>query len=157
MKNIGFILLGVILFTTTSFKKSDELKWMTFDEGYKLAQKKGKIMLIDIYTDWCGWCKRMDRDTYAKSEIISLLNEDYVAIKFNPEISGVTYTFDGKKYSGEELARVISQNQLSGYPTTVFYYPKSKKTNVVGGYFDANRFKGVLEGIKSEFKPTTIK
>lgn len=157
MKKIGFILLTLTLFTTTSFKKADELKWMSFDEGYKLAQKKGKIMLVDVYTDWCGWCKRMDRDTYGKSEIISLINEDYVAIKFNPETQGISYTFEGKKYSGDQLAGVLSQNQLSGYPTTVFYYPKGKKTNVVGGYFDAERFKGVLEGVKSEFKPSAKK
>ena len=156
MKKIGFILLTVTLFTTTSFKKADELKWRSFDEGYKLAQKKGKIMLVDVYTDWCGWCKRMDKDTYAKSEIISLINEDYIAIKFNPEAAG-TYSFEGKQYSGDQLAGVISQHQLSGYPTTVFYYPKTKKTNVVGGYFDATRFKGVLDGVKSEFKPTTKK
>jgi thioredoxin-related protein len=157
MKKLGFIFLTLTFLTATSFKNSDELKWMSFDEGYKLAQKKGKIMLVDVYTDWCGWCKRMDRDTYAKADIIGLINEDYVAIKFNPEITGVTYTFEGKKYTGEQLAGVLSQNQLSGYPTTVFYYPKAKKTNVVGGYFDAARFKGVLEGVKNEFKPQTKK
>ena len=29
------------------------------------ARRTGKIVMIDVYTDWCGWCKRMDRDTYA--------------------------------------------------------------------------------------------
>lgn len=156
MKKLTLILFAATFFISTSMKKADELTWMSFDEGYKLAQKKGKIMLVDVYTDWCGWCKRMDRDTYAKSEIISLIKQDYVAIKFNPEINS-TYTFDGKKYSGNELAGVLSNNQLSGYPTTIFYYPKAKKTNVVGGYYDANRFKGVLESVKKEFKPTAKK
>jgi thioredoxin-related protein len=151
MKKISFILLAATLLISTSFKKADELKWYNFNEGYKLAEKKGKIMLVDLYTDWCGWCKRMDRDTYAKSEVIGVINQDFVAIKFNPEITGVSYTFEGKTYTGDELARVISKYQLSGYPTTVFYYPKDKKTNVVGGYHDANAFKGILNGVKNEF------
>jgi thioredoxin-related protein len=151
MKKIGFILFIAASFITTSFKPAEELKWYNFDEGYKLAQKKNKIMLVDLYTDWCGWCKRMDRDTYAKSEVIGVINQDFVAIKFNPEITGISYTFEGKKYNGDELAKVISKNELSGYPTTVFYYPKSKKTNVVGGYFEAARFKGILESVKTEF------
>lgn len=149
MKNISLVLLTITLFIGTSMKPADELKWVGFDEGYKIAQKKGKIMLVDVYTDWCGWCKRMDRDTYAKSEVIGLINQDYVAIKFNPELEG-TYTFQGKQYNGNELAGVLSNNQLSGYPTTIFHSPKNKKTNVVGGYFDAAKFKGVLEKVKTE-------
>ena len=156
MKKIGFILFIGTFFISISMKKADELKWYTFDEGYTLAQKKGKIMLVDVYTDWCGWCKRMDRDTYAKSEIIGLINQDYVAIKFNPELNGI-YTFEGKKYSGDQLSAVLSNNQLSGYPTTIFYYPKDKKRNVVGGYYDAGRFKGVLENVKKEFQSTAKK
>jgi thioredoxin-related protein len=154
MKKIGFILLVATFIINSSFAPApavEELKWYNFDEGYKIAQKKGKIMLVDLYTDWCGWCKRMDRDTYAKTEIIGAINEDFIAIKFNPEITGVTYTFEGKKYTGDQLANVISQNQLSGYPTTVFYYPKAKKTNVVGGYYDASKFKDILANVKTDF------
>jgi thioredoxin-related protein len=151
MKKLTLILFVATFCISTSMKTADELKWVGFDEGYKLSQKKGKIMLVDVYTDWCGWCKRMDRDTYAQSEIIGLINQDYVAIKFNPEATG-TYTFEGKQYNGQQLAAALSQNKLSGYPTTIFYHPKSKKTSVVGGYFDANKFKGVLADVKGEFK-----
>lgn len=147
MKNI-FILLTIVL-VGSSFSPSSEMKWYSFEEGYKLAKKQNKIMLVDVYTDWCGWCKRMDRDTYAKSEIMTLIEKDFIAIKFNPEVSQ-EYMFEGKKYNGSELASVLSKNQLSGYPTTIFYQPNSKKTNVLGGYYDANRFKGVLENISKE-------
>ena len=150
MKHINIVLLTITLLIGSSFKKSDELQWLGFDEGYKLAQKKGKIMLVDVYTDWCGWCKRMDRDTYSQSEVIGLINIDYVAIKFNPEVEG-TYTFEGKKYSGNELAGVLSKNQLGGYPTTIFYHPKNKKTTVIGGYKDAKGLKAVLESVKRDF------
>lgn len=151
MKKIGFALMFACFILTNSFKTEEAIKWMDFNEGYALAKKKNKIMLVDVYTDWCGWCKRMDKDAYAKPEIAALVNKDYVAIKFNPEVTGVTYTFEGKSYTGRELAGVISNNQISGYPTTIFMYPKEKKLNVISGYFDAAKFKPVLENVATDF------
>lgn len=148
-----FALFVSVVLLTAGFKPANELTWMGFNDGYALARKKHKIMLVDVYTDWCGWCKRMDRDTYEKPEIIEALKKDFVVIKFNPEIPNVMYTFEGKQYNGAQLAAVISNNQLTGYPTTIFMYPKDKKMNVVSGYYDAGRFKGVLESVVNEFKP----
>jgi thiol-disulfide isomerase/thioredoxin len=52
-------ILGLLLLTTvaSSFKSADEIKWLDFNKGYELAKKKKKIMLVDVYTDWCGWCE----------------------------------------------------------------------------------------------------
>lgn len=146
------ILVAVLALVATSMKPSEEIKWMGFNEGYALAKKKGKIMLVDVYTEWCGWCKRMDRDAYAKPEIAEIVGKDYVAIKFNPEIEGVTYTFEGKSYTGPQLAGVISNNQLNGYPTTIFINPKAKKTEIVVGYKNAEQLRPILEDLKSKLK-----
>lgn len=153
MKTLKLFVAGLtILFLSASFKPAPQsLTWMNFNDGYALAKKKNKIMLVDVYTDWCGWCKRMDRDTYEKEEIIATLSKDFVVIKFNPEIQGVTYKYDGKEYNGPQLAAAISNNQINGYPTTVFIQPKLKKQNVYSGYYDAGRFKGVLEAVMADF------
>lgn len=144
----------VLLFITCSFTtpQSEGLQWVDFNKGYELAKKTNKIMLVDVYTDWCGWCKRMDRDTYAKPEVIKMINQDFVAVKFNPEIKNVVYQFEGKSYTGEQLANVISNNQLTGYPATVFMLPKAKKSQLVGGYQTENEFKVILSEIKTAFK-----
>ena len=113
---------------------NDEVKWMNFNDGYTLAKKKNKIMLVDVYTEWCGWCKRMDKDTYAKSNIANELNKNYVSVKFNPEVTGVTYIYNGKTYDGPGLAGAISNNSISGYPTTVFINPNSHSTKIEVGY-----------------------
>jgi uncharacterized protein YyaL (SSP411 family) len=107
---------------------------MNFNDGYSLAKKKNKIMLVDVYTEWCGWCKRMDKDTYAKPNIANELNKNYVSVKFNPEVTGVTYTYNGKTYDGPGLAGAISNNSISGYPTTVFINPNSHVTKIEVGY-----------------------
>jgi uncharacterized protein YyaL (SSP411 family) len=121
-----------------------ELKWLSWNEGYELAKKKNKIMVVDVYTDWCGWCKVMDRETFANAEIIDAINKEFVPVKFNPELPGANYTYDGKKYTGEQLAAIISNNQLSGYPTTVFYFPKKNEFVMEVGYKKPDAFKQIL-------------
>lgn len=144
-------IIALLAFGNISMKKADEIKWLGFNEGYALAKKKNKIMLVDVYTDWCGWCKRMDRDAYAKNDISSIVSKDYVAVKFNPEVAGITYTYNGKKYDGQGLAGAISNNSISGYPTTIFIYPKQNKTAIVVGYKDAEGLKPILEDYKKQF------
>ncbi len=147
------ILVAVMaFFVITAFKADNtEVKWMDFNEGYALAKKKNKIMLVDVYTEWCGWCKKMDRDAYAKPAISQVLNTDFVSVKFNPEITNVTYSYEGKSYTGEQLAGVISNYQISGYPTTIFIYPKQKKSEVVVGYKNAEQMAPILADMKKKF------
>ncbi len=147
------ILVAVMaFFVITAFKADNtEVKWMDFNEGYALAKKKNKIMLVDVYTEWCGWCKKMDRDAYAKPAISQVLNTDFISVKFNPEITNVTYSYEGKIYTGEQLAGVISNYQISGYPTTIFIYPKQKKSEVVVGYKNAEQMAPILAEMKKKF------
>jgi thiol:disulfide interchange protein len=61
---IPFLILSAFKPAQTPAPKA-ELKWYGWNEGYAKAVKEGKIVLVDAYTDWCGWCKKMDRDTYS--------------------------------------------------------------------------------------------
>ncbi|MDZ4669086.1 MAG: DUF255 domain-containing protein [bacterium] len=151
MMRIKILALLLFTFTFSSFKGDDEIKWLDFNKGYELAKKKNKMMLVDVYTEWCGWCKRMDRDAYAKPNIIGIVNSDFVAVKFNPEIKDITYHYEGKNYTGEQLAGVISNYQISGYPTTIFMYPKGKKMEVMSGYKNADQLAPILADIKMKF------
>ncbi|MCX6185973.1 MAG: DUF255 domain-containing protein [Bacteroidetes bacterium] len=151
MKKIVFAFLALIYISNSSFKHEEGIKWLGFNEGYELAKKKNKIMIIDVYTDWCGWCKRMDRDSYSKEEIISIIKKDFVPVKFNPEIEGVKYVYNGKSYNGQELAGVLSNFQINGYPTTIFVYPKANKSEIVVGYKNAEQLKPILEDIKKRY------
>ena len=87
--------------TSENDKKTtnDKIHWISFDEAIKLnsGYPKKKI-LIDVYTDWCGWCKKMDAVTFSNPVIASYINEHYWAVKLNAEgydtiiYNGVTYT-----------------------------------------------------------------
>ncbi len=152
MKKLPVILCFALFIITNSFKAAEEIKWLDFNTGYKLAEKKKKIMLVDVYTDWCGWCKVMDRETYAKSEIAALINKNFVPIKFNPETPNVVYTFEGKEYNGKGLRDAISNNQIRGYPATMFINTKNKKSSLYSGYLNPQEFKVTVENTLLDIK-----
>lgn len=150
MRKILVLSLLSCLFITQSFKASEELPWVDFNTGYATAIKKKKLVLVDVYTDWCGWCKVMDRETYTKADIVALLKSKFVAVKFNPEKKDIVYKYQGKNYTGQELAGVISNYQLTGYPTTIVINPKNNKLHVAGGYLNPMEFKAFLDNILKE-------
>ncbi|MCF8429353.1 MAG: DUF255 domain-containing protein [Bacteroidia bacterium] len=146
MKNtfLAFTLLLFFCSFSPNNEKS-ELKWLDWNTGYPLAKKLNKIILVDAYTDWCGWCKKMDRDTYSNLEIIKAINKDFVVIKFNPELENVIYELDGNKISGRELFAQLTQGKSTGFPTTYFIQPNKKQIQIAAGYLGPDDFIKVLE------------
>jgi uncharacterized protein YyaL (SSP411 family) len=146
MKNIYFAFFAFLLLT--SFTNTDnKLKWLDWNTGYPMAKKANKIILVDAYTDWCGWCKKMDRDTYSEPKIIGALNRDFVIIKFNPEIADIQYDLDGVKISGRELFAQLTQGKSTGFPTTYFIQPNKKQIQIAAGYLGPEDFLKVLDQI----------
>ncbi len=135
-----------------ALKEKEELAWKDFNSGYAYALKKKKILLIDVYTDWCGWCKVMDRETYAKKEIYDAINADFVAVKFNPEKRDVMYTYKDSTYNGMQLMAIIGQNRINGYPATLFINPVTNQTALHMGYINPQQFNQILAEVKKTLK-----
>lgn len=136
------LLLTVFLFATI-ISANDKLKWYGFDEGLAKAKKENKFLLVDFYTDWCGWCKKMDSETYANNNIIKLLNKDFVLVKLNPEKPG-TVNFDSNTYTNGQFAGAAGVN---GYPATGFFEPSGQFIGIVPGYLDPTNFSDLLSKI----------
>lgn len=147
--------IALILMAFTLKPKQEpkqELKWYGWNEGYAKAVKEGKIVLVDAYTDWCGWCKKMDRDTYTQPEIIARINQYFVPIKFNPEIKGVRYAVGDTTFSPQELYYMLTNGNSTGYPTTYFIYPKKMSLFLEAGYKDPTAFATILDAAIAESK-----
>jgi uncharacterized protein YyaL (SSP411 family) len=116
------ITLPVILCSFTGNKK-EKIQWLSLTELAEAYSKQPKPIIIDVYTSWCGWCKVMDKQTYGNEKVISYINENYYAVKFNAEtkdsveLAGKKYGFN-KVYKANELAVYLLYGQM-GYPTTV--------------------------------------
>ena len=123
------------------------VKWYSFNEGFEAAHKEGKIAVIDCYTDWCGWCKKMDKNTFGDPEISKRLNEDFIAIKFNPEKPGKYFT-GADSLTGKQLLMALSGNRPSGYPTLFFFVPQFNKMFQVPGYQDPAKFTETLNTLE---------
>jgi thioredoxin-related protein len=61
------------------------IKWMTWNEAVEANDKTPKKIFVDVYTDWCGWCKRMDQTTFTDSSVIKTMNDYFYAVKLNAE------------------------------------------------------------------------
>jgi thioredoxin-related protein len=117
--------------------------WMGWDEGLREARRTNRPVLVDVYTDWCGWCKRMDRDVYARADVRDYLANRFVVVKLNAEAQ------DGLQYDGKDLtsAGLAEQFRVTGYPTTVFLRPTGAHLINVPGYVPPDRFLLVLRYI----------
>jgi len=137
MRKILFALL-IILAVPLIGRGGDkpELKWRKFEAGLAEAKKSGKKILLDVYTDWCVWCKKLDKEVYGNEKIAEYLNNQYVLIKLNAE-SKVKVKYKGEKLTEMELAQGFG---VKGYPTIIFLEPNADAINKLGGYVGPDEF-----------------
>lgn len=115
---------------------ADGLQWRDWNTGVRDSEASKRPILVDVYTDWCGWCKRMDRDVYARPEVREYLSKRFVTVKLDAEDEKAAL-YEGRKYSYRTLA---SRFRVTGYPTTIFLRPGGTHIANVPGYVPADRF-----------------
>jgi len=104
-----------LLFITLNLSLASEINWYSYEKGVKLAKEKNKLILIDIYAQWCHWCNVLKNTTYRDKEVITIIKKYYIPIKIDAERE-------------IELNKKLNQG---GLPTTVILTPDGK---IVYGY-----------------------
>ncbi len=135
-----------------------KVNWMTFEEVEKAMKKEKKKVFVDMYTDWCGWCKRYDKTTFADKRVADYVNENFYAIKFDaqePEdimLAGQKYANPNFDHSRPKRARNAT-HQLAqkygarSYPTVLFLDNQFNLIQAATGYRTADKFLPLLAQI----------
>ncbi|MEZ4924056.1 MAG: DUF255 domain-containing protein [Crocinitomicaceae bacterium] len=130
-------------FEHCSFQEDDDkavINWMDFESAIKENEQEKKFIFIDIYTGWCGWCKKMDQTTFLEPEVVSYMNEHFWAVKMDAEskdpIAFKETLYEYKMYNGKgynELAVNLLGGKMS-FPTFVVLSKREVKMGVINGY-----------------------
>ncbi|NNE14336.1 MAG: DUF255 domain-containing protein [Saprospiraceae bacterium] len=130
------------------------LQWTTFD---KIANEKGnkgnKKYMVDVYTEWCGWCKVMDKKTFTDPDIQAYLRENFHIVKFDAEQKEAV-RFKDKEYNYvkggrkgiNKLAVELLGNRMS-YPTLVYLDENLNKITASPGYKKPDQLMAELKAI----------
>lgn len=143
MKNLFILIAAVMLSACTQA----QVKWHTIEEAAATKIDSEKLYFIDFYTSWCGYCKKMDRETFANPTVAKLLNKYYYPVKFDAE-GNSTFTWAGKTYQPTKGSRGRAQHQfasgIQGYPTFTLYRPDGSPLQAIPGFYNAKEFTVIL-------------
>jgi thioredoxin-related protein len=125
---------------------------MKFEEAVAANANNPKMILVDVYTDWCGWCKKMDKDTFTDPRVVAHLKKNFYAVKLNAEDTKRRFPFMGKTFSEAEMAVAM---RVNSYPNFVVIEPGLQNLAQLPGYREPAAFlAGLNELIEKAFKKT---
>lgn len=115
----------------------------SFNEALSIAKKEKKKIVINIYADWCVWCKKMDKSVFPNENVQKELKKNFVFFRMNGETND-QIEYDGKKFTHAQFVRAFG---IRGFPATLFLNHDSKPITILPGYVDAPMFVNVLKYI----------
>ncbi len=156
MNTIKYLTLSFLTFFCLNLfaqNKSSKAKinWLTVEQAEEKMKTEPKKVYVDVYTDWCYWCKVMEKNTFSNQELVKYMNENYYCIHLDAE-SKKPYTFKGKQYGlasnsrTNELAVEWLRGQLS-YPTSIFFDEGFANPQPVPGYLEVPTFEMIAKYI----------
>lgn len=126
------------------------IQWLTVAEAAEKMKTQKRKIFVDVYTDWCGWCKKMEQTTFEDKAVVKYISENYYAVRFDAEQkedivwNGKTYKFKSVGNRGyHELAAEWMGGRMS-YPTTVYIEDDYSLIQAIPGFLEADKFEAIL-------------
>jgi thioredoxin-related protein len=157
------LIIGLLLVTGAqmSLSAQNKIRWMSWEEALSKHEKAPRKLFIDVYTEWCGWCKKMEASTFGQDHVAKYINQNYYAIRFDAEdkspieFKNNTYNFV-KTFRGgyHELAAFLLQGKLS-YPSLVFLDEDLNLIQTIQGFQDTENFDMIIHYFAGDHYKTT--
>jgi len=123
----ALVVVGGIFYTliVMSAETESKVKWLyDYDQALARAGDENKPILVDFYRDWCGWCKKLDAETYGNETVAAFLNESFICLKVD----------------AEEHVDLAEEYDVVGYPTILFLSPDGEEIGRIAGYKPPDKF-----------------
>jgi thioredoxin-related protein len=120
--------------------------WKGFDEGFRAAKAGNLPVIVDFSADWCGWCKKMDKDVFSRKDVAARLASETVTVRIDTE-SPASLTYKGKRMTIREFTTLM---RIEGLPTLMVFNPQGDKLTELVGYVDAKYFLLFLDYLKKK-------
>ncbi|MFN8240972.1 MAG: DUF255 domain-containing protein [Bacteroidales bacterium] len=143
------IIATLVMLIIPAFGQKATVKWYSIEEAEKLQKQAPRPIVVDTFTDWCGWCKKLDQDTFSNPVIAEILNTRFYPVKFDAEgkdpvtFQGRKFINDGQAGKAHQLAVALLRGELS-YPNIVFFNEKSQLVTNAPGYRQPKEMEALL-------------
>ena len=151
-KNPILFLLSILLLCTSAINKpvaKEKIHWLTLEEAQTKFKSEPRPVIIDLYTNWCYWCKVMDVKTYKNKNVASYINKHFYAVKVNAETKE-TITWINKNYfynsqnKMNDFALYVTNGQL-GFPTTIIFSQLQEEPAAIPGFMTPKEMEAILK------------
>lgn len=140
----SLLLFFLLIFSPLS---NAQIEWLTWEEAIVRNERQPKKIMVDIYTEWCGWCKKMDQTVFTDPVVSKFISDNFYAVKFDAEqreslvYSGHTFRFDAEagRRGSHELAITLLEGRMS-YPSIVYLDEQENRITISPGFKPADKF-----------------
>lgn len=147
------LIIAAFLFTSASANldrgTKDKIQWISIEDAAIKAKTDPRPIIIDLYANWCYWCKVMDKKTYNNSKVVAYINEHFYPVKLDAETKK-TVQWRNKSFDFNERVNVndfslfVTNGDLS-FPTTVIYPSTMEAPATVPGFMTPDEIEPILK------------
>ncbi|UCD81110.1 MAG: DUF255 domain-containing protein [Desulfobacterales bacterium] len=131
LRRIWLISLSFIIFFANAVPASEIINWRSYEEGMVLSKIEKKKVFLHFYADWCGFCRKMAKDTFQDASVVAYLNSNFIPVRVNTDNERQTAANYG----------------VAGLPFNVFLTDRGEPIVSVPGYIPADTMLLMLKEI----------